>query len=482
MMENRQYQTLEEMMALQKPVCPEAKELWEAECADAVCKWVVLDDDPTGTQTVHGISVYTDWSEDSIRQGFAEENSMFFILTNSRAMTQDETVELHAQIAETAARVAAETETVFQIISRGDSTLRGNYPAETETLKNVLEKTSGEVIDGEVICPFFPQGGRYTVNNIHYVCMNGEMVPAGETEFAKDKTFGYTSSNLGDWVEEKTGGRYPASEQTYIGLEDLRAGDLDKITRQLMAVTGFGKILVNAMAYEDIYVFAAALLRAQKQGKRFMFRTAAVIPEVLGNITKQGLLEKSDLVDACNPNGGIILVGSHVKKTTDQLNELLKETEIHPIPFRSSLVLQGDAFEAEKERVQKEIDVLLTMGKHVVVYTERTLLVPDSQNPEEALRLSVKISDALTGFVTRLAVKPSFIVAKGGITSSDVGVKGLQVKRATVAGQILPGIPVWRTGAESRFPGIAYVIFPGNVGDVDSLRKAYRKLTAETRA
>lgn len=114
-----------------------------------------------------------------------------------------------------------------------------------------------------------------------------------------------------------------------------------------------------------------------------------------------------------------------------------------------------------------------------MVYTERTLLVPDSKDPEEALRLSVKISDALTGFVTKLAVKPSFIVAKGGITSSDVGVKGLQVKRATVAGQILPGIPVWRTGAESRFPGIAYVIFPGNVGDVDSLRKAYRKLTAE---
>ena len=68
-------------------------------------KIVVLDDDPTGVQTVHDISVYTDWSEDSIAAGFAEENSMFFILTNSRAFTAEYTKQVHQTIAE---RVAAE--------------------------------------------------------------------------------------------------------------------------------------------------------------------------------------------------------------------------------------------------------------------------------------------------------------------------------------------------------------------------------------
>jgi uncharacterized protein YgbK (DUF1537 family) len=57
-----------------------------------------------------------------------------------------------------------------------------------------------------------------------------------------------------------------------------------------------------------------------------------------------------------------------------------------------------------------------------------------------------------------------------------VGVKALGVVRATVLGQAAPGVPVWRTGPESRFPGLSYVIFPGNVGDVDTLRVIVEKL------
>lgn len=94
----------------------------------------------------------------------------------------------------------------------------------------------------------------------------------------------------------------------------------------------------------------------------------------------------------------------------------------------------------------------------------------DNQQEEE-LKLSVKISDAVTSIVKKLGVRPSFIIAKGGITSSDIGTNGLSVKRATVAGQIKPGIPVWLTGSESKYPGLAYVIFPGNVGSKTSLKE-----------
>lgn len=54
-------------------------------------KIVVLDDDPTGVQTVHDVSVYTDWSEEAVLSGFKEENSLFYILTNSRGSTAAET-------------------------------------------------------------------------------------------------------------------------------------------------------------------------------------------------------------------------------------------------------------------------------------------------------------------------------------------------------------------------------------------------------
>ena len=109
--------------------------------------------------------------------------------------------------------------------------------------------------------------------------------------------------------------------------------------------------------------------------------------------------------------------------------------------------------------------------KTAVVYTSRQLLSPEGMTKEEMLRLSVDISDAVTSVVTGLRCRPSFLIAKGGITSSDVGTRALQVHRALVMGQIQPGIPVWKTGPESKFPGLPYIIFPGNVGETDTLKK-----------
>lgn len=476
-MENKEPVTFRQLDSMQKPVCPSAKELFEESSRDFACKWVVLDDDPTGIQTVNGISVYTDWSESSVEKGFKEQKDLFFILTNSRGLTEKDTVRVHAEIAERVLRVSQRTGKKFQIISRGDSTLRGHYPKETEVLRQTIESHSDLMFDGEVICPFFPQGGRFTVDNIHYVRVNEKMIPAGETEFANDKTFGYKNSHLGKWVEEKTRGAYKAEDQIYISLDELRDGRVGEIADKLCAAAGFVKIIVNAMSYEDIYVFAAALIRAEKKGKNFLFRTAAVIPEVLGKIQRRDLLEGKEMLDPDNKNGGLIIVGSHVKKTTEQLNELLTLDNVRAVPFYSSLVLDDEKFSDEQSRVQGEIESQISQGTNVVVYTERKLLVPNSEDPEDALRLSVRISDAVTGFVKNLKVRPSFIVAKGGITSSDIGVKGLGVKRADVAGQILPGIPVWKIGTDSKFPGLPYIIFPGNVGEADTLKRVCLKLT-----
>ena len=186
-------------------------------------KIVVLDDDPTGVQTVHDVSVYTDWEPESIAKGFAEEKAIFFILTNSRGLTAEETKVVHEQIAKRVVAEAKKTGKQFILISRSDSTLRGHYPLETEILKQIVEADSDIKIDGEIIFPFFKEGGRFTINNIHYVLEGDELVPAAETEFAKDKTFGYTKSHMGEWCEEKTGGAYKATDVTFISLNDLRS-------------------------------------------------------------------------------------------------------------------------------------------------------------------------------------------------------------------------------------------------------------------
>ncbi|MDR4073544.1 MAG: four-carbon acid sugar kinase family protein, partial [Eubacterium sp.] len=200
-------------------------------------KIVVLDDDPTGVQTVHDVSVYTDWSEESIYDGFAEKNSMFFVLTNSRGMTVQETEAVHKEIAQNILKVSAQTGKEFLVISRSDSTLRGHYPLETETLKETLEAGLNMKLDGEILLPFFKEGGRFTINNVHYVMESDNLIPAAQTEFAKDKSFGYKASHLGKWCEEKTGGRFKEKDVTYISLEDLRKCETEKITEAMCEVT-----------------------------------------------------------------------------------------------------------------------------------------------------------------------------------------------------------------------------------------------------
>lgn len=453
----------------------QVQKLLADEMKDFHKKIIVLDDDPTGVQTVNGIHVYTDWSPESIADGFAEDNSIFFILTNSRAFSAAHTQEVHRTIAERVLAEAKKTGRDFMIISRSDSTLRGHYPLETDTLRKTLERENNGLTDGEVLMPFFKEGGRFTIGNIHYVQEGDNLVPAGETEFARDKTFGYTASDMGAYVEEKTKGAYKAADTTYISLDDLRGLRIDDIVTQLMAVKDFNKVIVNAVDYEDVQVFAIAMIRALKAGKKFLFRTAAAWPKVIGNVPDKALLQKEELIVKGNTNGGLIIIGSHVKKTTDQLNELKTCEQVKFIEFNHLLVLEPEKLEAELQRIVKTTEEAIKAGTTVAVYTGRKRF--DAGSEEESLRIAVKISEAITSIVHRLSVQPAFLIAKGGITSSDVGTKGLGVKKALVLGQVSPGIPVWKTGEEAKFPDMAYIIFPGNVGAVTTLRDVVSMLS-----
>lgn len=441
--------------------------------------FVVLDDDPTGVQTVHDVPVYTNWEKETLRQAFAEKNNLFFILTNSRGFTEEQTTKAHKEIADVVDEAAKEAGVEYVFVSRSDSTLRGHYPLETEILKENYEYHIGTTIDGEILCPFFKEGGRFTIDNIHYVKYGDELVSANETEFAKDQTFGYSSLTMPEYVAEKTDGKYHAEDVTCISLKDIRSMDIFKIEEALMQVKDFNKIIVNAVDYIDLKIFSIALYRAMNKGKLFMFRTAASLVKVMGGVTDQPLLERGQMIVKETQNGGVIVVGSHTEKTTKQVEELKKLTDIEFIELDATLVADEEAFEKEVQRCLRLEEECIKAGKTVCCYTTRSLIKADTGNKEDELRLSVKISDAVQSLVGRLEVIPAFVIAKGGITSSDVGTKALRVIKANVLGQIEPGIPVWQTGEESKFPMTPYIIFPGNVGEVTTLREAVEKLTGK---
>ena len=441
-------------------------------------KIIVLDDDPTGTQTVHNVFVYTDWEEATLLEAFRAPEQLFYILTNSRSFSAENTEKVHKEIAENIKKAGAMTDTEFLIISRGDSTLRGHYPLETQVLKETLEARSEVIYDGEIICPFFKEGGRFTLQDIHYVQEGTALIPAGYTEFAKDKTFGYESSDLGQYIEEKSQGRYTAQSCISITIEELRGGEIDAITKKLLRVTDFQKVIVNAADYIDLKVFTVAWLRAMNAGKNFLVRSAAGIPKIIGGILERPLLGREEVTCSHQLTGGLIVVGSHVQKTTLQFQALQTLGEkLAFIEFHVDAYKKVGTFEVEETKILEQVNELLRKRQTVVIYTSRELSKIETTDKEEILAVSVKISEALTGIVRKLSIAPSFLIAKGGITSSDIATKGLAIQKALVLGQIKPGIPVWKTQKESTFPEMPYIIFPGNVGGINTLKEIVEELS-----
>ena len=267
---------------------------------------VVLDDDPTGIQTVHGLYVYTDWSRETFVRGLTSGQPMFFVLTNSRSFSAEETRAVHMEIAEHLAQASLETGWPFLLVSRGDSTLRGHYPLETETLRQTLEAMLPLRYSGEILMPYFQEGGRFTIGDVHYVRTGEQLIPAGMTEFARDSTFPFSSSDLKDWCEERTKGRYPAGEVASISLEELRGLDYGGIVQTLSSLSGFRKLVVNCAHGLDAEVFVTALVQALEEGKEFLIRSAAGLVRALSGVELRPLLTREELRGADHGTGGLV--------------------------------------------------------------------------------------------------------------------------------------------------------------------------------
>ena len=447
-------------------------------------KVAVLDDDPTGTQTVHGVWVVTQWTREALRPAMGGESPLFYVLTNARSLPRQEAVALNREIAAQLAAAAQEAGRELSVVSRSDSTLRGHYPAEIDALRETLEPRLGRAYDGTLVCPFFVEGGRLTAHDVHWVAEGETLVPAAQTEYARDATFGYTQSNLRKWVEEKTAGRVPAADVVSISLDTIRREGPQGVRRALAQVTGGRTAVVNAVSYRDLAVFVAGLLQAEAAGQRFLFRTAASFVKLRGGISDRGLLGAGEMLGAAPVSGAaagaLIVAGSYVDKTTRQLAAARQLPDLCPIELSVRRVLDRQARQPEIERVRTETERALRAGQDALVYTSRERVTERGRAGD--LDVGQAVSTALVEVVQRVGLVPRYVIAKGGITSSDVATRALGVQRAWVLGQILPGVPVWRLGADSRFPGRPYVVFPGNVGTDTSLAEAIAILRGRQRS
>jgi uncharacterized protein YgbK (DUF1537 family) len=442
----------------------------------------VLDDDPTGSQAVHDVQVVTVEDEDAYGSAFAGTAGTCFVLTNTRSLDEADAVALNHRVARGLLAAAGRRPGRALLVSRSDSTLRGHVFAEVAALRAAAVQAGQPDADGILLVPAFLEAGRLTAGDIHWARSGAGLVPVGETEFARDATFGYASSDLRDFVAEKSGGTIGRDDVLSLSLADIRDGGAPRVRDLLTGVRDGRWVVVNATEYSDLDTVALGVLLAGQAGRSFLFRSGPSFVRALAGMGPKAPLRGAELYPGGAPAGhGLVVVGSHVGQTSRQVAALQARGGVTPVELDVPALLAGPDVAASEVVVSAARQVVAALaGSDVLLYTSRTV-VP-GRDRGDSLAIARTVSAALSRVVSEaLAADPAWVVAKGGITSHDVAVRGLGIRRAEVAGQLFPGvISVFRPlDAAPAVIGKPYVVFAGNVGDEGTLAEVVAILNGD---
>ena len=437
---------------------------------------LVLDDDPTGSQCVAGIDVAFD-DDPAIPIGvLSEPGSTCFVLTNTRALDEDDAAAMNRRIVGGVLDGGIPARGLH-VVSRSDSTLRGHVIAEPVAIAEELA-AHGVDVDAIILCPAMIEAGRFTEGDIHYAKVDGEAVEVADTDFARDATFGYTNSDLREFLQERSGGTVRAADVLSIGLDDIRSGGLPRVREILSGARDRRWVVVNATEYSDMEVVTAALTELEAEGRAFISRCAPSFVRPLAGQSEARVVGAETITI---PDGrldhGLVVVGSHVGLTTQQLRAVQARGTLVEVELEVPSLLD--------ERRAEHLDTVVATVRETlrsddcVVYTSRDLVSTD--DPAESLAIARSVSDAVVEVVQRVReARPAWVVAKGGITSHEVAASGLGIRRAEVEGQFWAGQVSLFSAQEApeEVMGMPYVVFPGNVGGEQALADVVDTLTA----
>jgi len=450
-------------------------------------KIVVLDDDPTGSQTVHSCPLLLQWDRASLLEGLAHPSPLLFVLANTRALAPDAAALRVQEIARALKEAMAELDAIdhWLIVSRGDSTLRGHFPLEVDGLEAELGP-----FDATFLVPAFLQGGRTTVAGVHL--LHGE--PVHTSAFGRDGLFGYGTSYLPDWVAEKTAGRIPSDQVELVGIEELDAAEQDLLQR-LAGLEGNRCVAVDVERPQQLGALAAAVREltapsaAERWGRprRFLSQSAASWIEALAQLPPQplapaGLAQLRRLAvggAGGAPLPGLVLVGSHVPLADAQLEVLLAEPGcggVEIVVTKLARVLEGPVplgmLASLEQAWLAQLQAVLAGGQTPVLFTSRSELT--CRSAAERRRLGLELAALMARLAAALAPQLGYLISKGGITTHTLLADGLGLERVELQGQLLPGLSLVLTPSDGQVPGLPVLTFPGNLGDSETLRAAWQ--------
>lgn len=388
-----------------------------------------------------------------------------FILSNTRAVDAQDAAAITGEICRNLKQALRGFSQPVLYVSRSDSTLRGHYPLETD----IMEEALGP-FDAHFLVPAFFEGGRFTVDGVHFLAVGDSAVPVHETEFAQDAVFGYHHSYLPDYVEEKTRGRIRADQVQLFRSNEPR----DILLGHLLSLRDNACCVVDAKNQSDLNLFAAELHKAAQRGKRFLFRSAASLLTALAQLPPQPLGAEAMSRYTRDGKPGVVLVGSHVQRTSTQLDALLREPATAPVLVDVARLPQDHQVLLEAKC--KEVADIHASGRTPIIFTSRK--ERRFADKGQRLRFGQTVSAFLVDLVRSLPPTIGYLISKGGVTTNDVLSDGLRLRASRLVGQVSGGVSVVLTPADhGRFPKLPVVIFPGNVGDDSALVEVYQRLS-----
>ncbi len=445
-------------------------------------KIVVFDDDPTGSQTVHNCPLLLCWEVDVLRAGLRHASPIFFVLANTRALLPEIASARNREVCD-ALRKAMAAEGFKRndvlLVSRGDSTLRGHGFLEPRVIAEELGPFAATFH-----VPAFLEGGRTTVNGVHLL----NKVPVHKTAFAHDRLFGYTTSKLAAWLEEKSSGAIKEENVERVTLTELDAaiesnkGFSDLKTR-FRAFQNNQHVVVDAERSEQLLVLGNAV-RQLSRSKRFLFRSAASMLNGLSNVDSQLLKVEARAslrrIDNCGvPLPGMVLVGSHVPLSDLQLEKLLQDSRCEGLELCLVKVVHilnegaADLFLPDLQEVLiSRLSEILAKGRTPVFFTSRGEL--EFPSPQRRVAFGRSVAHLMARVVGALAPKLGYLISKGGITTNSLLSYGFGLKKVHLEGQILPGLSVVKISDDGPLNNLPVLTFPGNLGDPMTLLESWR--------